>query len=255
MRRRTIVARSRQSTRYKPFRAEQHLRIEQYIDSSQIRAIDRIALPNVIIDKNAFQKPITARQASMVANNAARSFCNELAPYVELVPANAVGTSQANITINRIQSTSAGTAGLSSIIGLAVPGPFRLPVGLGALSAEAELLNAQLQQVFYIRWARGANPIVNSERISAIGDSWQIARKFGEEVAEAIVSNDQEGGVNRKRLDDLKIQSNHELCNRTYGKVSAAARGVSFFIPLSPEAIDAGAPGQKDIPITNEPKN
>jgi len=237
-------------------RAEKHRRIEQYIDNSQISGIDRIALPNVIIEKNAFEKPITPGQALIVANNAARSFCNELAPYVVLVPASTVDTSQANITINRIQSTSSGAAGLSSLMGLAVPGPFRLPVGLGALSAEAELVNAQLQQVFYIRWARGANAILDDAKVSAIGDSWQIARKFGEEVAETIMDNDRESsGIQRNKLEDLQIQSNRELCNTTYGKLNIAARGASLFLPLSPESIDPGPPHQQSSPIQDAPIN
>ena len=237
-------------------RAEKHRRIEQYIDNKEISTIDRIALPNVIIGKDAFEKPITPRQALIVANNAARSFCNELAPYVVLAPASTVGTSQANITINRIQSTSSGAAGLSSLMGLAVPGPFRLPVGLGALSAEAELLNAQLQQVFYIRWARGANAVMDDAKVSAIGDSWQIARKFGEEIAETIMDNDKESsGIQRNKLEDLQIQSNRELCDATYGKLKIAARGASLFLPLSPESIDPGPPDQQNSPVQETPLN
>lgn len=235
-------------------RAENHRRIEQYIDSQEIKTIDRIALPNPIVGKGAFQKPITPRQALIVANNAARSFCNELAPYVVLVPAGTVGTAQANITIDRIQATSSGAAGLSSLVGLAVPGPLRLPIGLGALSAEAELVNAKLQQVFYIRWARGANAIMNDAKVSAIGDSWQIAGKFGEEVAEAIMDNDKErSGIQRNKLDDLQTQSNRQLCNTTYGRLNAAARGASLLLPLSPETIDPGPPGQQSIPSQDAP--
>lgn len=224
-------------------RAEKHRRIEQYIDSKEINTIDRIALPNVVIEQDAFQKPITPRQALVVANNAARSFCSELAPYVVLVPAGTVGTAQANITIDRIQSTSSGAAGLSSLMSLAVPGPFRLPVGLGALSAEAELVNAKLQQVFYVRWARGANAIMNDAKVSAIGDSWQLSRTFGKEVANSIVDNDTaRSGIQRNKLDSLRIQANRDLCNATYGKLNVTARGASLFLPLSPETIDPGPP-------------
>lgn len=230
-------------------RAEKHRRTEQYVDKQEIKSIDRIALPKVIVDAGAFEKPITQRQAVIVANNAARSFCNELAPYVVLVPAGTVGTAQANITIDRIQSTSSGAAGLSSLMSLAVPGPFRLPVGLGALSAEAELVNAQLKQVFYIRWARGANAITNDAKVSAIGDSWQIARKFGEEVAETIIGNDSDrSGIQRNKLDAVQIQSNRGLCVTTYGKLNAGARGASFLLPLSPETIDPGPPVEQGIP-------
>ena len=229
-------------------RAEKHRRVEQYIDSDQVSTINRIALPNVIVGEGAFQKLITPRQALIVANNAARSFCSELAPYVVLMPASTVGTAQANITIDRIQSTSSGAAGLSSLMGLAVPGPFRLPVGLGALSAEAELVNAQLQQVFYIRWARGTNAISNDAKVSAIGDSWQIARKFGEEVAETIIGNDKDRtGSQRNKLELPQIESNRELCNTTYGRLNVAARGASLFLPLSPETIDPGPPDQQRI--------
>lgn len=236
-------------------RAEKHRRIEQYIDRDQISSIDRIALPNVMVEQTAFQKPITSRQALIVANNAARSLCNELAPYIVLVPASTVGTAQANITIDRIQATSSGAAGLSAVMGLAVPGPFRLPVGLGALSAEAELVNAQSQQVFYIRWARGANAVMNDAKVSAIGDSWQLARKFGEEVAEAIVDNDKDrSGIQRNKLDDPQMQSNRELCNATYGKLNAGARGASFILPLSPETIDPGPPDQQSIAVPSAPR-
>lgn len=235
-------------------RAENHRRTEQYIDRQELQTIDRIALPKAIVGKDALQKPITPRQGLIVANNAARSFCNELAPYVVLVPAGTVGTAQANITIDRIQATSSGAAGFSSLVGLAVPGPLRLPIGLGALSAEAELVNTRLQQVFYIRWARGANAIMNDAKVSAIGDSWQLARKFGEEVAEAIMDNDKaRSGIQRNKLDDLQIQSNRQLCNSTYGRLNTAARGVSLLLPLSPETIDPGPPGEQSIPVQDAP--
>jgi hypothetical protein len=222
---------------------ERHLRIEQYVDAIALQGTPRIALPMVAVAVGANDDAIAPTQANLVANHAARSLCNELADYTELVLRDDPQALDPRLVVTAIVPTSAAASGASSIIGVFVPGPFRLPAGLGALAVEAELVSQDGRQRAVMRWARGANSVTNDAKVSAIGDAWQLAAKFGEEFARALLDTDvKKAGMQRARVDRQRIDANRALCAKRFGTVNLAGRGASLLLPLAPEAIDPGRP-------------
>jgi hypothetical protein len=223
---------------------ERHRQIEQYVDRRALRGSPRIALPRVRLAEGAHGDRISAQQAALVANHAARSACLGLAPHARLQPDAAAGAIDTQLVVTAIEPTSGAAAGASSLVDYFVPGPARLPVGLGGLALEAELRDPQAGQLALVKWARGANAVTDNAKLSPIGDAWQLAGRFGKEFARLLLDSDPaRAGLQRKRLADAVVKANRALCAERYGSVNLAGRGASIFLPLAPEAIDPGPPG------------
>lgn len=127
----------------------------------------------------------------------------------------------------------------SLLVGFFVPGPFRIPAGLGGLAIDGELHQGD-RPVVVLQWSQGANPLTEGARISAIGDAYQLAGDFADDfVAAAVASSDD--GRRRERLDDDTVAANRRLCISIFGKANIAVAGASFLIGLPPEAMDQGA--------------
>lgn len=150
----------------------------------------------------------------------------------------------AQLVVTTIEPTSGAAAGASSVVDYFVPGPARLPVGLGGLAVEAELRDPQAGQLALVKWARGANAVTDNARLSPIGDAWQLAGRFGKEFARLLLDTaPARSGLQRKRLADAEVKAKRALCAERYGSVDLAGRGASIFLPPAPEAIDPGPPG------------
>ncbi len=222
---------------------EPHLRIDQYIDIAALAQMPGIALPQVRIDEGAHGAQISDMQAQLVANNAARALCRELSRYAVLKADADGAVLDPELVVSAIMPTSGAASGVSSVIGFFVPGPFRLPAGLGGLAIDAQLVAGSGEAVAVMRWARGANAVTNDAKVSSIGDAWQLADKFGSEFARALLDTDlKKTGLQRAKVDSETAKANRALCAERFGTVNLAGRGASIFLPLSPEAIDPGPP-------------
>ena len=220
-----------------------HRRVEQYVDRDAVARIGSLALPDVTLAPQAAGQGITEAQARLVANNAGRALCSRLGRYVRLEDQGEKADATVRVLVTAIVPTGRGSAGASSVLGIFSPVPFRLPTGLGALAVEAEMVSADRRQAAIMRWTRGANSVTQSARVSTIGDAWQLARHFGVDFAQAALDQDaKRGGVQHAAVAPAVRKANQALCDARFGTVSVAGRGASIFLPLSPEAIDAGAP-------------
>jgi len=223
--------------------SERHRRIEQYIDVAALAQTPQMALPQVRIDGGAHGEQISSAQAQLVANNAARALCRELSGYTVLKAGDDGALLDPQLVVSAIMPTSGAVSGASSVLGFFVPGPFRLPAGLGGLAIDAQLLDSTGETVAVMRWARGANAVTNNAKISSIGDAWQLANSFGREFARALLDNDlQTAGLQRAKVSAETTKANRALCAARFGTVNLAGRGASIFLPLAPEAIDPGPP-------------
>lgn len=222
---------------------ERHLRIDQYIDTEALADTPRMALPQVRVDDDAYDERVSEALATLVANNAARALCRELSRYAVLEARDDQTALDPQLVVTAIMPTSGAASGASSVLGFFVPGPFRLPAGLGGLAVDAQLLDQKGDAVAVMRWARGANAATDDAKVSAIGDAWQLADRFGREFARALLDTDAKlAGIQRERVDAATYKSNRALCAERFGTVNLAGRGASILLPLSPEAIDPGPP-------------
>lgn len=187
-------------------------------------------LPEATLREGAPDASVTLSQAQVVANHAARSVCLALAPWVQW--SNAEEGGRIALQVQRITASSSGLAATSAVIDTVVPGPFRLPAGLGALEVDTRVEDASGSPVLEMRWARGANPLLHRARASSIGDAWELAPSHARTLRDALV-------LKKLPRQPTDIRSaNIAACEQRFGKVNAAGRAASMFIPLSPEAID-----------------
>lgn len=229
---------------------EPHVRIELFVDRDAIAPGARISRPVAGIAPGARPEAIPEASARLVANNAARSLCNELAPYFELVESGTAEAFAPRILLTAIVPTSLRAAGVSAIADIFIPGPARLPAGLGALAIDGELLTSDGTVVAAVRWARGANAVTDNAQVSVIGDAWQLADEFGEELAKALTADRRRAGATpAKRLPPDRVKANRGRCSAWFGHLNPAAVGAGRLVPLTPELIDPGPPKEASEPI------
>lgn len=182
---------------------------------------------------------ISDEQAALVANRAARDLCNGLARHLRIDEH--APDLRVDVVITAIRPTSSAAAGLSALLGVWVPGPLRLPAGLGGLAADGAARKGE-EPVLLLHWAEGAGAITEDAKISSIGDAYQLAGDFADDFVDALVDPRGAEAQDRPRVDDATRDANEALCLARFGRASITGRGASLLLPLSPESIDAGAP-------------
>jgi hypothetical protein len=218
---------------------------ERYVDSEAVLTVQRVGLPRVRVGESAAGEGITPLQADLVANRAARDVCTRLGRHFALD--DAAPELDIELVITALRPTSSGAAGASAILGVFVPGPFRLPAGLGGFAADG-VARRSGKDLLVLRWAEGAGAITEDAKVSRIGDAYQLAADFAADFAKGLIDPRGSEGDNRPRVDAKVRAANDALCLARFGKASMAGRGASLILPLSPEAIDDGAPKRKPRP-------
>ena len=225
---------------------EAYAKTERFVDAEAVLAARSVGLPRVRIAEGAVGEGITPQQAALVANRAARDTCVQLARRYRIDPE--APDLAIEIVVTAIAPTSSGAAGASALLGVFVPGPFRLPAGLGGFAADGAV-RAGSADVAVLRWAEGAGAITEDAKVSRIGDAYQLAGDFADDLAKAL--NDPSGaqGDTRATLDVTEREAGEARCWARFGRASVAGRGASILLPLSPESIDAGAPEEGADPL------
>jgi hypothetical protein len=220
-------------------------RFERRLDAELVRSATRVGVPRVSVVDGAISEDVTAEQAALVANRAGRSLCLRLIRHFELTAMNGVdsepGDLQLHLILTELQPTSVGLAGTSALMGVFVPGPFRLPAGLGGLSAEGEALLADAPAL-QLRWSKGANSMLDGAQMSTIGDAYHLANDLGKDYASSLIEALADVDGRKERVSAEQIDRNRSLCRLAFGEASLAGRGAAWLLPLAPESIDEGAP-------------
>lgn len=219
---------------------EQGRRVSRYLDAVRLSEITRYAIPDITLSLPAGNPDIRPEQLALMSNALNRAICTRLGQYLNADPEAAADALRIEIALTGITPTSKSIAGLSAAVDTFVPGPFRIPIGMGALSLDARASNGQGTLAF-MRWAKGANPVFNSAKVSTIGDAYALIETFAREFGQLLL-NGAGGEDKRPKLPEQQIQANETLCESRFGKVDAVGKGASFLIPLSPEFIDKGKP-------------
>jgi len=224
-------------------RDKSYARAERYLDVDAVLGVHSLTLPRIQVAEGAVGAGITVEQADLVANRAGREICLRLAPYLRVD--DAAPDLDIELRVTAIRSTSAVASGISAGLDVLVPGPFRVPAGMGGFAADG-VARQQGHDLLVLRWSEGANAVTDSAKVSAIGDAYQLAAQFAADFSNSLIDPKSAAGPRRPRLDDAVIEANQARCHERFGKASLAGRGASFLLPLPPEAIDKGAPSAAD---------
>jgi Protein of unknown function (DUF3313) len=230
-------------------RDERNTSLQKFIDMSTIESAKSLSLPEVMVADGVVSDKVTQLQADLVANRAGREICKDLLDYFEMRNDSSADL-KLRVIVTAINPTSSGASGASAVIGAVVPGPFRLPIGLGGLAADASADDASGKQMLITKWAKGANSITNDAKVSRIGDAYQLAAGFAGAFSKMLINPGDDKKIKRPKLNETLVEKNKLLCEAKFGKASVAGRGASLLLPLAPEAFDSGPP--KNTPVKFE---
>lgn len=223
-------------------RAERHARVERFVDAESLLQARSVRLDTITVADAARVDLINDAQAALVVNRAARDICVKLARHYQIGAVDQPADLSVELLLTGIRATGRGAAGIPALLGVVVPGPFRLPAGLGGLAMEAVVRDEQGRESAVLHWAQGANAVMDSAQVSTIGDAYQLAGSFAKDFSRLLIDPQGQSGADRQRLARAAIAEGQSRCRARFGAASIAGRGASLLLPLAPEAIDAGAP-------------
>ncbi len=219
---------------------EQGRQVSRYVDGKLLTELTGYALPDAKLILPDGTDNINQAQLDLISNALNRSMCNRLGQYLTPKTSPVDLDLRIDFALTGITATSRVASGISSAAGFFVPGPFRLPIGMGAIALDAKATSNQ-QTAAFLRWAKGANPVFNSGKVSTIADAYELVETFSREFSELLLEGANKVKI-REKLPDIEIESNKALCLSNYGAVDTINKGASFLLPLSPEFIDKGKP-------------
>ena len=225
---------------------EQGRRVSRFVDGALLAPLTAYALPEIKLELPEARKDISVQQLAILSNALNRSVCTRLGQYLVAEPVPSETALKIEIALTGITPTSKTISGISAAADFFVPGPFRIPVGMGAIALDARASTAG-QTAAFMRWAKGANPVFNSAKVSSIGDAYALLDTFTREFGQLLLQGTSKVKTRQKLTDDL-ITANETLCESRYGTVDMVGKGASFLLPLSPEFIDKGKP-DAELPL------
>ncbi|OLF78297.1 hypothetical protein AWH62_15805 [Maricaulis sp. W15] len=139
------------------------LAVEEFADPAALAQLATLYLPPVVMAPAAdIDRDISPARLDDVRLQLSRDLCQRLAragfsvePVRHQPGTTPVQRGDVIAAVTGIRRNNVATTGMSRLIGVAVPGPFnpRVPLGIGALGVEAEILDADGRQIAAIRWA------------------------------------------------------------------------------------------------------
>ncbi|CAH1654414.1 MULTISPECIES: DUF3313 domain-containing protein [unclassified Chelatococcus] len=233
-------------------KSRMHVKKEQVLAAKTVKIVPT-TFPDSVAPK------LTNQQRKLVANAADRALCVSLSDRFKVVTADQAADLIVRASVTQATETNEVAAGISAAtsigmnfvdVGVPVPTP-RIPIGMGNLSVEAEATDPSGRQQAAMLWARGANALFSSARVSKASDAYDLADSFGEDFGSLLVKGESPFGNSKIELPALhKIGSTVGLAPKqtaceNYGRYPGIAGFVGGQLGLPPEWTDKGA---KQVP-------
>jgi hypothetical protein len=206
---------------------------------------------------SALAPKLSDKQRTLIANTVDRALCVNLSDRFNVVTSDVPADLTVRAAVTRIKETNQVTAGLSaaasfgaSFIDTSVPIPVpRIPIGLGALSIEAEAIDAAGQQQAAMVWSRGATMFFSSPKVSKAADAYDLADKFADDFAVLLVEGNSPfkgSGIGIPSWQKLKstmgFAPKYSACER-FGRYPGIKGLVGEKFALPPEWTDRSPKG------------
>jgi hypothetical protein len=226
----------------------------------QVKKEQVIAARTINILPTAFPATVAPalsnEQRAMVANAVSRSLCVGLSDRFNVVAPDVPADLSVRAAVTQATPTNEVAAGLSvaaSIgtkfvdFGTNVPIPIpRVPIGLGDLSIEAEVVDPSGRQQAAMLWGRGATVFFSSPKISKASDAYDLAGEFGDDFAKLLVKGEspfETTGVDipswQKVNSAVGLAPKYAACE-SFGRSPGIVGLVGGKIGLPPEWTDRG---------------
>jgi hypothetical protein len=139
---------------------------------------------------------MSPQEQAAVLREVDAQLCFELTERYQLAPTHEAADGRVQAVVTRVGRTGRGGSAVSAAAHFFIPGPIGVrPGGLGALSAEAEMLNRDSRQIAAITWNRDAQAVgMDNPSLSPIGDALQFAEPFADTAAAVMTAKDVKDG-------------------------------------------------------------
>jgi len=199
-----------------------------YVDSAALSPLRTATIIPASFTHQAATRVGSIDDRRMVANILDRALCISLSDRFEMVPYGQIADMTVRAVVTDLVPTDKVAAGASAALtlgtGFALPiAAPRLPIGLGGIAVEAEAVDHSGNQLAATVWARGANSISNTPRVSQVGDAYTLAATFGNEFSKLIVDGQDRNGSGLSLPSAHRVQSwfggtpKHAACE-TFGR-------------------------------------
>lgn len=156
----------------------------------EVAAVRTIVLAPTVAAPSADLAWMNDAERTALLREVDAQLCFELSRRYDLAPAGTADAAEVRAAITAARPTNRAGSALSAAASFFIPGPIglRVPGGLGALGAEAEML-WQGAQVAAISWSRSAMAVgMDDPSLSRIGDALQFAEPFADAAADVMTA-------------------------------------------------------------------
>jgi hypothetical protein len=168
------------------------------VEKTDVLGAKSIAIAPTSFSSAALKAKLTEKQRRVIANAIDRAVCIGLSDRFVVVPIGQAADLTVHATITDVTITDptvAGASKVASIVPMFVSGgqPImvpRIPLGMGSLSVEAEARDPRGRQEAAFVWARGADMLTSTPRVSESGDAYDLASEFGADFSKLLITGD-----------------------------------------------------------------
>ncbi len=202
------------------------LQVREWADPQALRAVDAIHIPQAGIVPGVVEgSGVDPARFNRIVGKLNQTMCRRLARGgFQITVDPQMASHELRMTITGFETTNRVSAGASRLIGFAIPGPLspRIPIGIGALAVEGEMLDANDVQIAALAWS-SRNHLVSSGGFSEIGDGYDLAQVFADSFGDLITSA-------RDSVDGARSETARAACNAMFD----AATGEADAAPAAP---------------------
>jgi Protein of unknown function (DUF3313) len=184
-----------------------------YVDANALASVKTVRVVPTTFTQSALSLVKTEQDRTLIANALDREVCVALSDKFQIVSSGETADLTVRTVVTDVLPTDKVAAGVAtatslggSVAGVPVGIP-RLPIGLGGLAVEAEAIDSKDVQRAAMVWARGANSITNSPRVSEVGDAYSLASTFGNEFSSMLVTGKEPQALNMTLPSGQRIKS------------------------------------------------
>lgn len=194
--------------------------------------------PAALFPPGEVGQTLSAEERAAVLAEVDRQLCYELSERYLILSEPRPDAARVRAAVTRIDATGQVGSAVSAAAAWFIPGPLGVrPGALGALAAEAEMLE-QDRQIAAIAWARQANAVgTDTPSLSRVGDALQFAEPFADDASAVMTAQGRESsGV-----------PDPDPCARFGGRTQPIGFLARFATGLYvPEVSNGGTPARED---------
>jgi hypothetical protein len=225
------------------------------VDKTAVFAAKSVSIAPTSFSGASLRAQLNEKQRHVIANAVDRSICIGLSDRYYVVPLGQPADLSVHATITDVTVTNTVAAGAAKVVSMAggaaagAPIP-RIPIGMGSLSVEAEAKDFGGRQKAAFIWARGADMITSSPRVSEAGDAYDLAGEFGADFSKLLVTGDDPFDKSVSLPSAQRVKSSLGGAPKNVACDSFGRTGVTSFLAgkllgTPPEWTDDAAPEGK----------